>query len=178
METALDGGARPETGVRSALGLAKALSLLVPAGLLAGAFAFEYVGGLFPCEMCWWQRWAHFAAFAFALVAVGGGARLPDRGRSLVWLAALAILTSGLIGFYHAGVEADIFEGFTQCTASNLGGSSEDLLERIMAAPLVRCDEVQWALFGISMAGWNAILSIGSALVILWLSLKSPRKAI
>jgi len=177
MDAALDGGARPETGVRSPLGLAKALSLLVPAGLLAGAFAFEYVGGLFPCEMCWWQRWAHMAALAFAILALAG-ARLPDRGRSFVWLAALAILTSGLIGFYHAGVEADIFEGFTQCTAASLGGSSQDLLEQIMAAPLVRCDEVQWSLFGISMAGWNAILSIGSALVILWLSLKSPRKAI
>jgi len=174
MDAALDGGARPETGVRSPLGLAKALSLLVPAGLLAGAFAFEYVGGLFPCEMCWWQRWAHMAALAFAILALAG-ARLPDRGRSLVWLAALAILTSGLIGFYHAGVEADIFEGFTQCTASNLGGSSEDLLERIMAAPLVRCDEVQWSLFGVSMAGWNAILSTLSALVILWLSLRRPR---
>jgi len=177
MDAALDGGARPETGVRSPLGLAKALSLLVPAGLLAGSFAFEYVGGLFPCEMCWWQRWAHMAALAFAIFALAG-ARLPDRGRSFVWLAALAILTSGLIGFYHAGVEADIFEGFTQCTAASLGGSSRDLLEQIMAAPLVRCDEVQWSLFGISMAGWNAILSIGSALVILWLSLKSPRKAI
>jgi len=177
MDAALDGGARPETGVRSTLGLAKALSLLVPAGLLAGAFAFEYVGGLFPCEMCWWQRWAHMAALALAILALAG-ARLPDRGRSLVWLAALAILTSGLIGGYHAGVEADIFEGFTQCTAASLGGSSQDLLNQIMAAPLVRCDEVQWSLFGISMAGWNAILSIGSALVILWLSLKSPRKAI
>lgn len=177
MDATLDGGARPETGVRSPLGFAKALSLLVPASLLAGAYGSEYLGGLFPCEMCWWQRWAHMAALAFALVAVAGGGRLPDRGRSFVWLAALAILISGLIGGYHAGVEAKIFEGFTQCTSVTVGGSSEDLLERIMAAPLVRCDEVQWSLLGISMAGWNAILSVGSALVILWLSLKRPRKA-
>ena len=178
MDATLEGGARSETGVRSALGLAKALSLLVPAGLLAGAYGSEYIGGLFPCEMCWWQRWAHMAAVAFALVAVAAGGRLPDRGRSFVWLAALAILISGLIGFYHAGVEAKIFEGFTQCTSVTVGGSSADLLERIMAAPLVRCDEVQWSLLGISMAGWNAILSTGSALMILWLSLKRPRKAI
>ena len=57
------------------------------------------------------------------------------------------------------------------------GGSAEDLFKAIMEAPVVRCDEVQWALFGISMAGWNAILSLGSALVILWLSLKRPRAA-
>ena len=154
------------------LGLAKALALAVPAALLAGAFAFEYVGGLFPCEMCWWQRWAHMAALAFALIAWVAGGRLPDRGRSFVWLAALFILASGAIGVYHAGVEAGIFEGFTQCTAVAGGGSAEDLLNRVMDAPLVRCDEVQWQMFGISMAGWNAILSLASALVILWLSLR------
>ena len=157
------------------LGLAKALALGVPAVLLAGAYGSEYFGGLYPCEMCWWQRWAHMAALAFALVAVAGGIRLPDRGRSFVWLAALAILVSGAIGAYHAGVEAGIFEGFTQCTSGAVGANAEDLLAEIMNRPLVRCDEVQWALFGVSMAGWNAILSLGSALVILWLSLKRRR---
>jgi disulfide bond formation protein DsbB len=154
------------------LGLPKALSLAVPAALLAGAYGFEYIGGLYPCEMCWWQRWAHMAAVAFALVAIGAGGRLPDRGRSLVWLAALAILASGAIGFYHAGVEAGYFEGFTQCTQVQSGGSAEELLKNIMAAPIIRCDQVPWSLAGISMAGWNAILSLTSALVILWLSLK------
>ncbi len=162
-------------GRGSPLALAKALSLLVPAALLAGAFGSEHLGGLNPCEMCWWQRWAHMAAVAFALVALAGGARLPDRGRSFVWLAALAILGSGLIGVYHAGVEAGIFEGITQCTGVDASGTAEDVLNRIMNAPIIRCDQVQWRLFGISMAGWNAILSITSALVVLWLSLRRPR---
>ena len=162
-------------GSGSALGLARALSLLVPAALLAGAFGSEHLGGLNPCEMCWWQRWPHMAAVAFALVAIAAGGRLPDRGRSFVWLAALAILVSGGIGVYHAGVEAGIFEGITQCSAVDASGTAEDVLNRIMNAPIVRCDQVQWSLFGISMAGWNAILSISSALVILWLSLKRPR---
>jgi disulfide bond formation protein DsbB len=153
---------------------AKGLALAVPAALLAGAFAFEHFGGLYPCEMCWWQRYAHIAGLGFALLAWLLG-RLPDKGRSFVWLAALAILTSGAIGAYHAGVEADVFEGFTQCTAA-AGASGEDMLERILNAPLVRCDDVQWSLFGISMAGWNAILSIGFALAIAWLSLRRPRR--
>lgn len=157
--------------MRSPLGLAKALALLVPAALLAGAYGSQYIGGLAPCEMCYWQRWAHIAALGFALASLAAG-RLPDRGRSLVWLAGLAILASGAIGAYHAGVEAGIFEGFTQCTSPATSGSVEDLLAEIMRAPVVRCDQVQWSLLGISMAGWNAILSIGSALVILWLSLK------
>jgi disulfide bond formation protein DsbB len=152
--------------------LAQRLALGVPALLLAGAYLSQYGFGLYPCEMCWWQRWAHFAALAFALVALAAGSRLPDRGRSFVWLAAWAIAASGAIGAYHAGVELGWFEGFTQCTAA--AGTT---LAEIMAAPVVRCDEVQWSLFGISMAGWNAILSLGAALVILWLSLKRPRAA-
>lgn len=160
--------------MRDPLGLAKALALLVPAALLAGAFGSEIWGGLFPCEMCWWQRYAHLAALAFAIVAILAG-RMPDRGRSFVWLAALAILASGAIGVYHAGVELDYFEGFTQCTAPLVGGSTEDLLKAVLNATMVRCDDVQWSLFGISMAGWNAILSLASALVILWLSVRKPR---
>jgi len=162
--------------MRDPLGIAKALALLIPAGLLAGAFGSEYWGGLHPCEMCWWQRWAHMAGLAFAIVALLG-ARMPDRGRSFVWLAALGIAASGAIGAYHAGVELKIFEGFSQCTAGGAGQSVEELLNSVMAAPLVRCDEVQWSLLGISMAGWNAILSLAGALVILWLSLKRPRTA-
>jgi disulfide bond formation protein DsbB len=151
---------------------ARALALLVPAALLAGAFGSEYLGGLYPCQMCWWQRWAHIAALAFALLSF---APLADKGRSLVWLAALAILTSGAIGAYHAGVEVKIFQGFTECTAQGSGGSAKELLERILDAPMVRCDQVQFSFLGISMAGWNAILSTGFALVILWLSLRRPR---
>jgi len=158
----------------TSLGQARWLALLVPAALLAGAYGSEHWGGLDPCEMCWWQRYAHFAALAFALVAFALS-RFADRGRSFVWLAALAMLASGAIGAYHAGVEAGIFEGFTQCTASAAGTSPEDLLASILKTPLVRCDQVQWSWLGISMAGWNAILSTGFATLILWLSLKRPR---
>src|SRR5690349_18185516 len=93
------------TALVTSLQRAKILALIVPAGLLAGAFGSEIWGGLFPCEMCWWQRYAHFAALAAAILAFAL-ARLPDRGRSFVWLAAFGILTSGAIGAYHAGVEA------------------------------------------------------------------------
>ena len=153
---------------------ARALSLLVPAALLAGALGSQYIGGLYPCEMCHWQRWGHYAALVLDLLSLLLRGQ-PDRGRSFVWLAALAILSSGIVGVYHAGVELGVFEGMTQC--SSMGGGSGNLLKDIMAAPLVRCDEIQFSFLGISMAGWNAILSIGSALVILWLSLRRPRAA-
>lgn len=164
----------PRAGGLGPLRTAKLLAALVPAALLAGAYGSQYLGGLAPCEMCYWQRWAHIAALFFALGAMAMS-RMVDRGRAFVWLASLAIMTSGGIGAWHAGVEAGIFEGFTQCTAAVPAGSAEDALSRILAAPVVRCDQVQWEFLAISMAGWNAILSIGSAMVILWLSLKRPR---
>jgi disulfide bond formation protein DsbB len=159
----------------TSLDKARALAIATPAALLAGAYGSEIWGGLYPCEMCWWQRYAHFAALALGLLSLVLR-KAPDRGRSFVWLAALAILTSGGIGAYHAGVEAGIFEGFTQCTSTGGAGlSSEELLKQIMAAPIVRCDEIQFSFLGVSMAGWNAILSILAALSILWLSLRRPR---
>ncbi len=162
-------------GGRSAPSAARLIALLLPLALLGGALGSQYVGGLHPCEMCYWQRWPHAAAILLAALAFTA---LVDsaRGRTLTLLAALAIAVSGAIGVYHAGVEAKVFEGFTQCTALARSGSTADLLKQITHAPLVRCDEVQFRFIGISMAGWNAILSLGGAALILILSLK-PRRA-
>jgi disulfide bond formation protein DsbB len=92
-------------------------------------------------------------------------------------LAALAIALSGGIAVYHAGVEAKIFEGFTTCTALPTKGlSTAELLKTLTHAPLVRCDEVQFRFLGISMAGWNAIISLSGAGTILYLLWKA-RKA-
>ena len=158
--------------MRNPLGLARALAVLVPATALAVAFGSQYLGGLVPCQMCWYQRYAHMAALALAVLAF----LVP--GRALVWLAALAIAVSGALGVYHAGVELHYFPGLTECTSTvSANLSTDDFLKAIMNAPMVRCDDIQWSFLGISMAGWNAILSLASALVILWLSLKRPRAA-
>lgn len=158
----------------SASAAARLVALLLPLALLAGAYGSQYLGGLFPCEMCWWQRYAHMVAFVLALVALTAPAQ-SSRSRTFTLLAALAIAVSGGIGVYHAGVEAKIFEGFTQCTATGKGLSAAELLKQISHAPLVRCDEVQFRFLGISMAGWNAILSLGGAALILVLSLRGRR---
>jgi len=161
----------------TALAKARLLALFVPLALLGGAYGFQYVWGhLWPCEMCWWQRYAHFAALPFAFAAVLFGSRLRDGGRTLVWLAALAILVSGAIGFWHAGIELKLLPGFTQCT-STLTGTPEEMLKAVFDRPMVRCDDVQWSWLGISMAGWNAIVSLLSAFAILWLSLRKPKAA-
>lgn len=137
---------------------ARALALALPAALLGGAYISQYGFGLYPCEMCWWQRWPHFAAIGFALISF---VFVPQR----VWtaLAGLAIITSGLIGGFHAGVEYGWWEGITGCTA--LPGEI-DVMD-VSAAPIVRCDVAPWDLFGISLAGWNFLIScIGGAAVV------------
>jgi disulfide bond formation protein DsbB len=148
----------------SRLKQARLLALLVPSGLLGGALFSQYVGGLYPCEMCYWQRWPHAAAI---LLAIGAflTASNPARSRILVMLAALAVAISGAIGVFHAGVEIGWWEGITQCTAT--GATS---LQDILNVPLVRCDQVQWEFLGISMAGWNAIISLTGAAAIMSLA--------
>ena len=149
------------TGVtRSPVALARLLALLVPVGLLGGALFSQYVGGLNPCEMCYWQRWPHAAAIALAALAFFFAAD-SGKARALTGLAALAIAVSGAIGVFHFGVEQKWWEGLTQCTAS--GPMS---LDDILNAPIIRCDQVQWEFLGLSMAGWNAVLSLGAAAVI------------
>src|SRR5687767_5925519 len=151
--------------------LARLIALLLPLALLGGALGSEYLGGLVPCEMCYWQRWPHGAAILLAGLAFTGPAG-SERSRTLTLLAALAIAISGAIGVYHAGVELGIFEGLTTCAATAGGATNAELLDQIMNTPLVRCDQVQFAFLGISMAGWNAILSLGGASAIAWLALK------
>jgi disulfide bond formation protein DsbB len=131
------------------------------AAILLGAFAFQHIGGMPPCKLCLWQRWPHAAAALIGVVVILTGKI------QLAWLGALASLSTAAIGVYHVGVEQGWWEGPTSCTSSGVSNmSSEDLLNQILAAPLVRCDDIAWQMAGISMAGWNAILSL--ALAALW----------
>jgi disulfide bond formation protein DsbB len=156
----------------SRFGLAHWLAFLLPAALLAGAYGSQYLGGLYPCEMCWWQRYPHFEAVAIAFVAFF--VPNPPYRHALVALAALGLLTSGLIGGFHAGVEYGWWEGLTACT-STISGNGKDLLDSIMNAPLIRCDVAPWTLFGISLAGYNFLLSVGGAIAILVMTWKKPK---
>jgi disulfide bond formation protein DsbB len=149
---------------------ARALALLLPAALMAGALGSQYLGGLYPCEMCMWQRWPHDIAIVLALFAFAFRKHAMDR--LMVALAGLAILTSGAIGAFHAGVEYGWWEGLTACSVSAGGVSMTD----IMSAPMVRCDDVQWSFAGISLAGFNALFSITGGLAILWW-VSRPEKA-
>lgn len=156
--------------------LGRLVALLLPLALLGGALGSQYLGGLYPCEMCWWQRYPHGVAIALAALAFTARAD-SGRSRNLTLLAAFAIAISGAIGVYHAGVERGIFEGLTTCSTTAKAASTAELLKKLMKVPLIRCDQVQWAFLGISLAGWNAILSLSGAAAIAWLTLGDRRSA-
>lgn len=156
------------------LAKARLLAFVVPGALLAGALGSQYLGGLFPCEMCYWQRWPHEVAVVLAMFAFVTPARWT---RLLVVLAGVAIAVSGAIGVFHAGVEYGWWDGVTTCTATPMGGSGEDVLKAILNAPIIRCDQPQWTLAGISLAGFNALFSFAAAALIWALALKNRRAA-
>ena len=115
------------------------LALAGSVGLLLGALAFEYIGGMAPCALCIWQRWPH-------VVALLGAGALALSMPIFALIGAAGAATSGAIGVYHTGVERGWWAGPESCSAGgDLSGlSAEELLAQIMAAPVVRCDEVPW----------------------------------
>jgi len=135
------------------------------AAMLLAALGFQFLGGLPPCQLCLWQRWPHLAAVVAALLW------LVTRWRLWPWLGALAALTTAGIGVFHLGVEQGWWEFISSCTqGSILGESGASLLPGAsteITLP-VRCDRIAWAFLGLSMAAWNAILSLALALV--WLA--------
>jgi disulfide bond formation protein DsbB len=143
-----------------ARGLAGAGALACGAALLA-ALGFQHLGGLAPCPLCILQRWPHGVGLVVGLVAV----TWPRRAmRVASALAAAALAIGAVIAFYHAGVEQAWWPGPDTCAVPDPASmSTDDLLARLQATPVVRCDEIPWSFLGLSMAAWNVPLSLGIA---------------
>ena len=145
------------------------LASLGSLGLLIGALLFQYVGDMAPCKMCYWQRYPHVGA-----IIIAGIILITGIGVFAVLGLLSALITAGIGGF-HAGVERGWWEGPQSCTSTSIDNlSTEELLAQIMSAPMVRCDEIPWQMFGLSMAGWNMVVSI--CLAVLWtIAIKQQR---
>lgn len=144
--------------------------LLAGAGsalILLGAFWYQFVVGLAPCHLCIWQRWPHAAAM---LLAALGMTLLWRRARVVAVLGTLIMLGSAMLAGYHFGVEHHWWQGPTTCTVTDdiSGLSADQLLAQVMQSQVVRCDEITWEFLWLTMAGWNALISL--ALAALWLS--------
>lgn len=153
------------------LGFAIGIAMLVSASLLAAALAFQYIGGLQPCTLCHWQRWPHMAVILFGFVFLLTSGRFAGL---VLLLISLAALTTAAIGFWHAGVELGWLQGPTACSGGfDMKGEPAQLVDKLLAGPVVRCDEVPWSLLGISMAGWNGLISLALAGFSGWLVFRS-----
>ncbi len=134
--------------------------------VLGSALVSQYVFGNLPCALCILQRWPYVATILLSALALAvGGGRGPAPGRiqaALLALAGVVFLIGGSIAFYHVGVQQRWWEGTAECTSAALDAAEtvEQLAQLLEAAPLVRCDEVDWSLFGISLAGYNLMTSI------------------
>lgn len=136
---------------------------------LGSAYAFEFIGGLQPCALCLYQRIPWWAALGLGALSLRLHATKGVRNIA-VWLGAAAVLAGAGIAGYHTGVEYKWWAGPTTC--SGVGGAAQTLdalRAQIMSAPVVRCDEIPWSLFGISMAGYNFLLSLFIGLGTIWM---------
>jgi disulfide bond formation protein DsbB len=138
------------------------LLLIAAAAVIAGAWGFQIIGGLAPCELCLYERWPYYAVIAAALVAFIAGRR--GLTRAFLALAMLVFLAGAGLALYHVGVEQHWIAGPSACTGAGPAGSIEELRRRLLAQQVVQCDEVQWSLFGLSLAAWNAVISLALAI--------------
>jgi len=169
----LNATVRPSQGhaaANPALSAALAVTAIA-AATLAGAWFFQLVLGLVPCPLCLEQRYAYYLAVPLGAVIAIAAARQAPRAALVAGLAIVALVALGNagLGTYHAGVEWHFWKGPTECTGpvGNLG-SAGNLLERLDTVKVVRCDEVQWKFLGLSLAGYNVLISLAMAAIAAW----------
>ena len=157
--------------------LVPALIVAVSLGALAAALASQHWGGLQPCVLCMYQRYAYLGAIAFGLLGLIAGPRDEAR-RAAVALAGIAFLTGAAIAAFHVGVEQQWWRGTEECHAPAFdpNASIADLRKQLLETKFVPCDEVAWSLFGVSMAGYNVLASLGLALASFWAACNVGRK--
>jgi disulfide bond formation protein DsbB len=137
---------------------------------IAGAWFFQLVLEILPCPLCLEQRYAYYLAVPLAALTAWAAARRMPRGWLVAGLVILALvmLANAVLGGYHAGVEWGWWQGPTDCTGASSLGSGADLLKRLNSIKVIRCDEVQWRFLGLSLAGYNALISLLLGAIAAW----------
>lgn len=137
---------------------------------IAGAWIFEYFGYA-PCELCLMQRWAYYAGVPIAaLTAILAASNSRPMLPILFGLLALIFAGSAIFGVYHSGVEWGFWPGPAGCTGTTMprAGNMQDFMKQLQTVRVVRCDEVAIRIFGLSLAGWNAVISAAVVVIALW----------
>ena len=143
----------------------------IAAATLAGAWFFELVLDIRPCPLCLEQRYAYYLALPLGALIAFAASRDASRAMLVAGLAILllAALANAGLGAYHAGVEWKFWQGPTECTGPVVNlGSAGNLLQRLDTVKVIRCDEVQWRFLGLSLAGYNVLISLLMAAIAFW----------
>jgi disulfide bond formation protein DsbB len=175
----LQATAKPSHARETSPALAAALAIAAIAALtLAGAWFFQLVLDIRPCPLCLEQRYAYYLAVPLGALVAWAAARHAPRGALIAGLAilALAALANAWLGSYHAGVEWGFWQGPTECSGPVLDlGKAGSLLDNLDKVKVIRCDEVQWRFLGLSLAGYNVLISLLMAALAAWGIVKSTR---
>ena len=133
------------------------ISFLISSFMLISAFYLEYFHGALPCDLCITQRWFHGAIIAYSFVIILINKKTLISKKLLLLGGAIFWLSSSLAGFYHFGIEMNFWTGPDGCS-SNIEFSKDTLTYLLNKSP-IKCDEIMFELFGLSLAGWNALAS-------------------
>jgi disulfide bond formation protein DsbB len=160
------------TMIRSRPVTAAAIAIaVVGAAAILGAWFFQYGLGLKPCPLCLEQRYAYYFAIPLAVMVALGDHYGAKRKILMIALAviALGMLWNAYLGVYHSGIEWRWWAGPQECSGSldDLGGGG-GLLNKLQSISVVRCDEAAWRFLGLSLAGYNALISLALAAVAAW----------
>ena len=153
--------------------------VLASVAILLAAFAFQYLGGLQPCVLCVWQRWPYAVTIAAGAAAAWlAHRRQPGAAALLLAVCGVVFLVGAGIAAFHVGVEQHWWAGTSSCgDEAGTAGNVEELRRRLLGQPVVRCDAVAWSFLGVSMAGWNMLLSLGLAALSFWGAFASRGRA-
>lgn len=156
------------------------LALLTSAALWFGALGFEHLAGMKPCQMCLWQRFPHkviLGISALALIIRYAG-KTNRWDKLFVWLIGFSFMFSVIVAFWHVGMEHSWWKGPGKFCNAHCGDyiNVTPFFEAMKSKKeLAKCTDIAWSMFGISMAGYNAIISAIAAAFSLTLGLKRPR---
>jgi disulfide bond formation protein DsbB len=164
--------AKPLHARETSPAFAAALAIAAIAALtLAGAWFFQLVLDIRPCPLCLEQRYAYYLAVPLGALVALAAARDAPRAVLVAGLAllALAALANAWLGGYHAGVEWGFWQGPTECSGPVLDlGKAGSLFDNLDKVKVIRCDEVQWRFLGLSLAGYNVLISLAMAALAAW----------
>lgn len=154
------------------------LALMIALVVILMALGFEYLGGYLPCPLCLQQRYAYYAGVVLIFIAMALVAEHPRVAALLFFIVSLAFFANTGLGVYHAGVEWKFWPGPDTCAVQQaLPTTAEDLLKGLETTRAIRCDEAAWRLFGLSFAGWNAVVSLVLTIMTLQAAFAVPQKS-